>query len=270
MNFSVPAGFITAAVVIAYTLSDLNVSAVLSKHAFVCVIGGTLAAAFVCCKFDFLFQMSKVFMFTVTGKRRSQVINVLKEIIGFAEHVNNGKLLIEVVQTCKNPFLRELLELSEQAGLDQHEFDEVVEKRLEQQNERYKRDAYLFKTIGKFPPAFGLVGTSVGMIGLLQGIGQEGAFQTIGPSMSIALVATFYGLCLSNFVLIPMGENLHLASEEDLTMRRIVVDGVKLLRDKRHPLLVQEFLISYLPPQERSLVRGAVSAKRNDTRAAAA
>jgi chemotaxis protein MotA len=261
MNFSVPAGFLLAAGVVVYLLADgvANPWVVLSKHAFVCVVGGTLAAAFICCRFSFLFQMGKVFLLTVSGKRRDQLFVALREIIAYAELLNEGGKIRDRLEQTQTPFLKELLKLSEEAGLENDEFDEVVEKRLEQQNERYKRDAYLFKTIGKFPPAFGLIGTSVGMIALLQGLGAEDAFQRIGPAMSIALVATFYGLVIANFLLIPIGEHLHLAAEDDLTMRRIVADGVRLLREGRHPLLVQEYLISYLPPAERGKVTNEVT-----------
>jgi chemotaxis protein MotA len=122
---------------------------------------------------------------------------------------------------------------------------------VELQNEKYKREGFTFKIIGKFPPAFGLVGTTLGMIVLLQGLGSPDAFDRIGPAMSIALVATFYGLIFANVFLIPIGENLTRASEDDLLMRRIVVDGVRLLKEQKHPLLVEEYLKSYLAPSER-------------------
>src|SRR5438309_2269102 len=77
-------------------------------------------------------------------------------------------------------------------------------------------------------------GTTVGMITLLQGLGEPNAFDRLGPSMSVALVATFYGLIIANVVLIPIGENLAQSSEEDLIMRRIVVDGVRLLKAQKH------------------------------------
>lgn len=258
MNLSVPSGFLLAGVVIFYLLHDSvsNLSVILSKHAGAVVLGGTLAAAFICCRFSFLFEMAKVFWHTLTGRRQTLMISTLDEIVEFAGQVNDGTKLSEIAGKAKNFFLRELLVLSESAGLEGNQFDEVVRKRLEQQNERYRRDAYLFKTIGKFPPAFGLVGTTIGMISLLQGLGEQDAFSRIGPSMSIALVATFYGLVLANFFLIPIGENLHLASEEDLSMRRMVVDGVRLLREKRHPLMVKDYLMSYLPPKDRHKLKG--------------
>src|SRR5690606_16760333 len=95
----------------------------------------------------------------------------------------------------------------------------------------------------------------MGMIGLLQGLGEPNAFERLGPSMSVALVATFYGLVYANFVLIPIGENLALASEEDLLMRRIVAEGIRLIKEEKHPLLVEEYLKSYLAPKERNRIK---------------
>lgn len=262
MNLSVLGGFTLAGLIIAYSLGDgvVNQQIIFSKHAAAIVLGGTLAAALIAARFGFLWQMAKVFLDTLTGRRRAQLYATLEEIVRIAQSVYGGKPVGDAARTAKNPFLRELLSLSEQAGLDEGDFETVVSMRLQQQNERYKRNAYLFKTIGKFPPAFGLIGTTIGMIALLQGLGQPDAFERIGPSMSVALVATFYGLVLANFVLIPVGENLHLASEEDLVMRRIVADGVMLIRRQKHPLLVQEVLISYLAPSERSEVKGLANA----------
>ena len=144
-----------------------------------------------------------------------------------------------------------------QGGLSESELEDVLEKRVQNQNEDYKRDAATYKTLGKFPPAFGLVGTSLGMIGLLQGLGKADAFQSLGPAMSVALVATFYGLILANVIIIPVGENLTRASQLDLVARRVVVDGVRLLKEGKHPLLVEEYLKSYLKPAERNLLKGA-------------
>jgi chemotaxis protein MotA len=99
----------------------------------------------------------------------------------------------------------------------------------------------------------------MGMIALLQGLGEPNAFEHLGPSMAVALVATFYGLVLANFFLIPLGENLTRASEEDLVMRRLVVDGVRLIKEEKHPLLVEEYLKSYIAPAERKRMKKSMA-----------
>ncbi|MDO9183998.1 MAG: MotA/TolQ/ExbB proton channel family protein, partial [Bacteriovorax sp.] len=155
------------------------------------------------------------------------------------------------INAIKIPFLKEGLELFLDGSLSKDEMVEVLEKRIEIQNGRYRREGNTFKVIGRFPPAFGLIGATLGMIGLLQGLGAPNAFEQLGPAMSVALTSTFWGLVLANVVLLPLGENLYLAAEEDLIIREMVLCGVLLLREKKHPLLVQENLNSYLPPRER-------------------
>lgn len=257
MNISTPIGFIFGLVVVylAATHGVKNANIFLSQHAAIIVIGGTLAASLICLPMSHLFNLVKIFFRTLIGKGKDMQVSTINEIVKLSVTVNEGRPIGGELQTIKNPFLRESLELLVNGGLSDEELEEVLEKRVELQNEKYKREGFTFKIIGKFPPAFGLVGTTLGMIVLLQSLGSPDAFEKIGPAMSIALVATFYGLIMANVFLIPIGENLTRASEDDLLMRRIVVDGVRLIKEQKHPLLVEEYLKSYLTPGERNKMK---------------
>ncbi|MGK5084267.1 MotA/TolQ/ExbB proton channel family protein [Bdellovibrionota bacterium FG-1] len=259
MNISTPLGFICGIAVIYYAANHgiKNPDVFFSPHAAIIVIGGTAAAALICFPLSHFFNLFKIFIRTLFGQVLAQQTLTINEIVKLSEVVNQGRPISNELSRIKNPFLKESLLLLTQGGLTNDELEEILEKRVELQNEKYKREGFTFKIIGKFPPAFGLVGTTLGMIVLLQGIGSPDAFDHIGPSMSIALVATFYGLVFANVFLIPMGENLTRASEDDLIMRRIVVDGVRLLREQKHPLLVEEYLKSYLAPAERTKMKKA-------------
>lgn len=259
MNISTPLGFICGFAVIYFSATQgiKNAEVFVSVHAAVIVIGGTAAASLICFPISHFFNLIKIFFRTLLGKGRLVQINTINEIVRLSDSQNQGHPVANELASIKNPFLKESLDLMVQGGLSDEELEEVLEKRVELQNEKYKREGFTFKIIGKFPPAFGLVGTTLGMIVLLQGLGSPDAFERIGPAMSIALVATFYGLIFANVFLIPMGENLTRASEDDLLMRRIVVDGVRLLKEQKHPLLVAEYLKSYLAPAERTKMKKA-------------
>jgi len=262
MNFSVIGGFFASVGVILYaaTTGVQNSFIFMSLHALVIVLGGTVAASLICFPLSHFRGLARVFFRTLSGKQRAMIFETIGEIIQLAQVAHNGGTFSEEIPRIKNPFLRESMALLEQGGLSDQELDEILHTRVEFQNEKYKRDGMTFKIIGKFPPAFGLVGTTVGMISLLQGVGQANAFEQIGPAMSLSLVATFYGLIAANFFLIPLGENLSQSSEEDLVMRRMVVEGVRLLREQRHPLLVSEALKSYLTPTDREKMESARAA----------
>jgi chemotaxis protein MotA len=259
MNFSAPIGFLFSLAVIYFGVTSgvTSPAIFMSPHAAVIVIGGTLAAAFICFPLKHFVNLVKVYFRTITGQSEQATLETINEIVEISRIVNQGGALSDAAARSKNDFLKESLDLLVQGGLSDDELEDVLEKRVELQNERYRREGATYKIIGKFPPAFGLVGTTLGMISLLQGLGSPNAFERIGPSMSIALVATFYGLILANVVLIPVAENLIQQSEVDLVRRRLVVDGVRLLREKKHPLLVEEHLKSYLSPAERNKIRKA-------------
>lgn len=259
MNLSAPIGFLVGLGVVAFAIAadSKNLNIFLDVHALVIVIGGTAAAAMVCIPFRQLFSMAKVFVKTVSGAQKEQIEKSIEEVVGISTSIHNGSTIEAEIQKVKNPFLKESLSLLIEGGLDDDEFEDILEMRVEQQNERYKREGATYRIIGKFPPAFGLIGATLGMIALLQGLGEPDAFNRLGPAMSVALVATFYGLILANVFIIPIGEHIMHASEDDLTMRRIVLDGVKLIRDSKHPLLVEEHLKSYLTPHERNQLKKA-------------
>lgn len=261
MNISPLLGLSIGVAAISYAIFGemKNPNILLSAHGIVIVIGGTLAAAVICFPIQHFFNLFKVYLRALTGKGRQELITTVNEIIEISKALNNGETIDTKLSQVKNEFLKESLELLEQGGLSDTELDDVLEKRVALQNEKYQRDGQTFKIIGKFPPAFGLIGATMGMISLLQSLGEPNAFDRLGPSMSIALVATFYGLVLANIFLIPIGENLNQASEDDLLIRRVVVDGVRLLKEQKHPLLVEEYLKSYLPPADRNRIAKAVS-----------
>lgn len=259
MNFSAPIGFLVGLSVIYFGVTSglSNTSVFLDAHAAAIVIGGTLAAAMICLPIPALINLFWVFLRTITGRQKQEILITINEVVEIASAVNAGQKIEDVVGNIKNPFFKESLELLTSGGLDNDELEEVLAMRVEQQNEMYKKEGATYKIIGKFPPAFGLVGATLGMIGLLQGLGAPDAFQKLGPSMSVALVATFYGLILANVFIIPVGENLAHAAEDDLTIRKIIAHGVMLIRDKKHPLKVAEYLKSYLSPKGRNKMKEA-------------
>lgn len=228
-----------------------NASVFLNIHSIAIVLGGTFATALICFNFKQIKNIIFILFKQLKGERQKQRFEVIEEIIKLSILIKEGRSLSDELSKISQPFLIEAMELYLEGGLGHDDLVLVLEKRVEIQNEKYAREGEIFKVIGKFPPAFGLIGATLGMIGLLQGLGKPDAFDHLGPAMSVALTATFWGLVLANLILLPLGENLASAADEDLVLREIVVEGVLLLKDKKHPLLVKEAMSSYLSPSER-------------------
>jgi chemotaxis protein MotA len=165
--------------------------------------------------------------------------------------------LSEAIPTLKHDFLKEAVSLLSGGVLNEFEIRNVLEQRLKTLETRYMHEANMFRTIGKFPPAFGLLATTLGMIGLLQKIGQPDSQKLIGPAMSIGLIGTLYGIALANFIFIPIAENLTERTQEEIVLRRMIIEGVLLLKTQVNPITLRERLNSYLLPKQRVVRRAA-------------
>ena len=177
---------------------------------------------------------------------------VIVEIVNIATQAKgNPNFLASASTTAKHPFLKEGLTLISQGGFDEENLEMILLKRAETFHKRYDQQAFFFKTLSKFPPAFGLLGTTLGMIGLMQSLGTPDSFKLIGPAMATGLGATLLGIALSNFILIPIAENLIKINRENEVIRELIIDGLKMLMRKQHPILIEEYLKSYQLPHER-------------------
>ncbi len=263
MNISSLVGIVAALTVLAGSIlgSSKSLKVFLDPHGILIVIGGTAAAGLLCFPLRFYVRTAKIFTNKFLGNYAIQYDAVIIEIVGLAQGLReNPDHLKQKVKTVKSHFLRDAVELVCEGGISHDELTEIMIKRAQTHSKRYDHDAGVFKTIAKFPPAFGLMGTTLGMISLMGQLGEKDAIKLLGPSMAIGLVATFYGLVLANLILIPIAENLASLNREDETVRTIIIDGMRLLLQERHPNIIREHLKSYLLPGERAKLTKGKSA----------
>ena len=265
MNFSSILGVFAAIVVVAVSvvISSHNLSIFLDVHGILIVFGGTLAAGLMCFPFRLYVRTGRVVINKFLGNYATRHETVINEIVDLARGMRENPDSIKTkINTIKTDFLRDAIELIAQGGIPDAALDSILIKRAQTHSKRYDYDVGVFRTLAKFPPAFGLMGTTLGMITLLQNLGGKDSQKLLGPAMAIGLVATFYGLILANIVFIPIAENLAMINRDDETLRTIVIDGVRLLRKKEHPKVVEEHLKSYLLPHERQRLASSLIGKK--------
>jgi len=263
MNFSSFIGFALAGTVFTAALmtSTKNYMVFLDTHALLIVVGGTISASCICFPVGKVMGMVKVFLRRILGGGKRDYMALIDEVVALAAANRRGKQALEgAITKVKDPFLKDAAQVLQwlDAEISKEEIRDLLETRAETVYERYSTEANIFRIMSKFPPAFGLLGTSLGMIALLQGLGNADAQKNLGPAMSIALVATLYGIVFANFIFIPIAENLTQQTKEDLISRRIVVEGVMLIADDKPTQFVEEKVKSFLLPGERGK-RGAIN-----------
>jgi chemotaxis protein MotA len=263
MNFGTLIGFLAslAVFVVSVIMSFSNASVILDIHAALIVIGGTLAVTLVCFPLQQITGLLKVFLRRILGKNKRDHAALIKEVVRMSEAYRKGKKTFQsTISSVNEPFLRGACEVLYwlEAEVSREELHHLLTNRVKTQLSLQLEEAKVFRTMSKFPPAFGLMGTTMGMIALLQSLGNVNAKNMIGPSMSIALVATLYGLVLTNFIFTPIAENLTKQSKEDMIFKTIIVEGIMLIADNKPTKYVEEKMKSFLLSPE---IKGSANQK---------
>ena len=251
-------GFIVAVaitVIMALWTGGENAGDYADAHGAFVVIGGTAAIALIAVPWS---DVSKFFSMVklVSRKERDERINVVSMFVEMAAAARSDiSSLSGYVDRVKDPFFSDAILLLTQ-GLDTGSMVKILRRRLEVQKERENAQAAMFKNLGKYPPACGLMGTVMGMIALLSTLGQPGASENIGPAMSVALAATLYGVIVANMLILPVADNLMSRTQKSIAEREMIIEGILLLKQKTNPVMVREMLLSHLPPAMREQVTG--------------
>lgn len=262
MNFTGLLGLIAAASITAFSIMDTAKSPKIfaDVHGIILVVGGTITVALLSFNFRSLTTALGIVVRKMLGRERTDYLSTIKLIIDISEvYRRDPKAAKSLVKPDAHPFLKDGIALLVDYGFNYDEIDEVLSNALKGKRKRDEEEIKVWHTIARFPPAFGLLGATLGMIALLQTLGEPGAQERIGPAMATALVATFYGLVVANLVLIPIGEKLQNVATADYTVRQIIKEGILLIHEKKHPLYISEYLQSFLAPKYRKDKIGSAS-----------
>ena len=135
--------------------------------------------------------------------------------------------------------------------VDGHEADfiqDVMEKEIDLTVERHGLGKSIFDAIGDAAPAFGMIGTLVGLVNMLGNMSDP---SSIGPSMAVALLTTLYGAIMANLIALPIADKLKRRSQEEELNKRLVLEGVLGLQKGLNPRVLEELLKTFLPPKAR-------------------
>jgi|TARA_Y100001968_G_C19440824_1_gene762422 chemotaxis protein MotA len=226
-----------------------------SLNSIFIVLGGTIAATAVA------FPMKEVLRILglismVFKKPRYILPQIIEDVVKISEECRAGEgQLVKKIDKIKNFFLKDGIQFI----IDDLKIDEIVElmeKREFYRNEREIQEANLMNKMGVFAPAFGLVGTLIGLVFMLFAMGNQeagtSAATSLGSAMGIALITTFYGAVLANLIFIPFSEKIKSRNSASSLESAIIIEGIKMIYEKKHPIIVREHLNSYLPPRERT------------------
>lgn len=247
-------GLVLAAAVLvgSVMIGNPNPEKLFDMHGLLIVLGGTFACVSVAFRLDRAIKMTWIFFRGFFATRVGDNREIIQEIVELAEVTrSNPGGAANKAGSIKDPFLKEAFQVYLDKVVDDQKLIRLLHSRVDTMYNRYTDEAKMFAACGKYPPAMGLMGAVLGMILLLGSLGTPGSETRIGPAMSVAMVATLYGIALANLFIIPIGENLQELARQIRRKNLIIVEGIKHISQKSHPMQVIEELNSFLLPSER-------------------
>jgi len=134
-------------------------------------------------------------------------------------------------------------------GQDPAVIQASMEQELSSLSERHALGKAVFDALSKYAPAFGMLGTIIGLIVMLRNMDDPAK---IGPGMALALITTFYGSLLSNSLFQPLADKLSLRSNEEIATKVLIIHGVMSIQGGDNPRIVRQKLLCFLNPQQRA------------------
>ena len=183
---------------------------------------------------------------TFTPRDPKALLSTLQEMSNRARREGTLSLEEFITQIEDDFFARGI-----QLVVDGHEpqaIEDMMYTEIDKINERHAHGVEIFETIGMLAPAFGMIGTLIGLVHMLRQMDDP---TKIGPAMAVALLTTLYGSLIANCFAIPMSKKLKIRSEEESQEKQLIAKGILSILARESPRFLVERLNVQLPPSER-------------------
>lgn len=208
------------------------------------------------------------FSSTLTSYKLKDFLNGLKSIsiIFKSPEIDNVSVINRIIELSNVARKEGLLALEEVASGLEDEFMKkgillivdgtepelvrgILETEMDFMEERHSRLAGFWDTVASMGPAWGMIGTLIGLVNMLYEMDDP---SSIGPSMAVALVTTLYGSLLANWICTPVATKLKLNNANEITMKEIAIEGLLSIQAGENPRVIEEKLKSFLAPADRA------------------
>ena len=218
------------------------------------VFGGTVAVTMLAFPISDLKPILRVMMIAVFRKKNTPTEEI-DRIVSYANLARKeGLLALETkLQSVDDAFFAKGIQLVID-GFSADTVRDIMDLEAEWEKQRHDTGKKIMDQMGTFAPAFGMIGTLVGLVQMLQDLSDPSA---IGIGMATALLTTLYGAMLANMVFIPLAGKLEQVAKSDAQLRSLMIEGIVAIQSGEKPQLIKEKLKGFLPPALRDQVESA-------------
>ena len=250
MDIGTVGGLLLAIVAIAMSvvLGGGDPTALINFPSMMVVVGGTVGAIVVGFPLAMTTKVHTIILKAFFAKP-SDVGEIIRDMVRFAEVARReGILALEgLIEEMKEPFIVRGVKMAVD-GTDPELIKEIMDTELEALMDRHGQAKGILDAVGKYAPAFGMIGTLLGLIFMLQNMDDPAA---IGPGMAVALITTLYGAIVANVATGPLADKLSARDTEEVLTKTVIIAGVMSIQSGDNPRVVESKLVTYLPPSKR-------------------
>jgi chemotaxis protein MotA len=219
------------------------------------VLLGVFASTIISYNFKEVFRAHRS-LFFVYFKNKLDFSHYIDKIVEIAQYTQSHDIesLEEYANNINYPFLREGLLLLVN-GYKTQDVQEILEARMDNEGSREEIDDDVFRAASAYAPGYGMIGTTVGLIQMFS-VKMSGVkdFGPILAGLAIAFTTTLYGLVLANFIFKPFSDKIERRNQEELLLKHMMMQGLLLISQKKHPVYIKDKLTSYIPQSRRLTV----------------
>ncbi len=248
-------------VVVAVTL--ILVSIILGGGSFIAfwdpasvmvVVGGSIAATLISYPLRNFLSVFGVSTKVLLYKLES-IPNLVEQIVSLAETARrDGLLALESrLADIDNPFIVLGVQMAVD-GTQPEVMEDILRTELDAVATRHRDGKGLLDCMGRFAPAFGMIGTLMGLVIML---GDMSDPSKIGAGMAVALLTTLYGAIASNVIFLPFAEKLGFTNKQELLAMEIIVRGIMAIQSGENPRVIEQKLNTFVPPKLRTNEKAA-------------
>ena len=249
MDIATIIGFVLCVgAVIGSILVGGDIVAFIDIPSVIVVIVGMTGATFVKWPMEIVTGAVNIFMkalfFTPADPKET-----IDEIGKLAETARRESVFALEKQPIDDPFMKKAMTLAAD-NRPPEVISSILQLEIDAMEERHKTGANVFSGMADDGPAFGMIGTLIGLVIMLGNLSDQAA---IGPAMAVALLTTFYGACIANIICNPVKNKLEFRSKQEITKMTIVIAGTLGIVAGENPRLIKDKLNSFLPPAQREV-----------------
>ena len=219
------------------------------------VVGGALAAVIASYPLGILKTVLSHTKMLLQGNKYNiaELVNTLEEMAQLAR--KNGLLALEEkANELDDMFFKQGIMLIVDAT-EPEEVRSLLENDVDAMAARHEESIGIYDKASAYSPAFGMIGTLVGLVNMLKGMNLDGdGSADIGPAMATALITTFYGCILANLIFSPIAKKLRVRNEEELLYKQIMIEGILAIQAGDNPKFLKEKLVTYVSQKQRQRI----------------